>query len=77
VENLLEKKMVVLVDEEILKNHLAENAVKLMIEVEDPLGQMEIDQTEILAVIENLQDLEENEEKENKLYLIHKKNHQL
>ena len=36
---------------------------------------MEIDQTEILAVIENLQDLEENEEKENKLYLIHKKNH--
>jgi hypothetical protein len=66
VENLSEKKMVVLVDEEILKNHLVEDEAKVMIKAEDHQGQVEIGQIEILVVIENLQGLEENEEKEDK-----------
>ena len=58
--------MVVLVEEEILKNNIVEDEAKVMIKAEDHQGQVEIGQIEILVVIENLQGLEENEEKEDK-----------
>jgi len=77
VKNLSEKKMVVLVDEEILKNHLEVDEVKEVIEVEVLQELVEIDLTEILAAIEDPLDLEESEEKEDKIkFFLHKKNHQ-
>jgi len=69
VENLSEKKMGGLVDEEILKNHLLEDVVKEVIEAEVLQEPVEIDQIGILVVTEDLLDLEENEEKEDKTKL--------
>ena len=66
--------MVVLVDEEILKNHLEVDEVKEVTEVEALLDPVEIDQIEILVAIEDPLDLEESEEKEDKTkFYSHKK----
>ena len=70
VENLLEIKTVVdLENEEVLKDHLVEEEVKVVTEEEVLLEVAVIDQIEILAAIESLPGLEENEEIDNLFYI--------
>ena len=71
VKNLSGKKMAVLVDEEILKNHLGVEEAKAAIEVEVLQELVEIDLIEILVVIEDPQDLEESGEKEDRTKFTH------
>lgn len=71
VKNLSVKKMAVLVDEEILKNHLGVEEAKAAIEVEVLQELVEIDLIEILVVIEDPQDLEESGEKEDRTKFTH------
>jgi hypothetical protein len=70
VENLLEIKTVVdLENEEVLKDHLVEEEVKVVTEEEVLLEVAVIDQIEILAAIESLPGLEEKEEIDNLYYI--------